>query len=207
MRAAIPAAIGAARVPRRSFKTAYTNKKTKTMSATLRGSIIRLKYSVYGRRSNIFADRCSSVKSVRNEFSTNTFCDRLLFVSPCSSRGFEKYHLDLGLRTFDAFLDLLDRLHDITGDQTLSQLHVRIDQDLFRREVHSQQLNHIFNIGMTFDRLFDCCEHLRSCCFTQQQTARRTREHESDYSEHDADQYRRHAIPVSAGTAADLVIG
>src|SRR5215207_11559999 len=47
--------MGAARVPRRSFKTAYTSKKTKTMSATLRGSTSRLRYSVYGSSSNISA--------------------------------------------------------------------------------------------------------------------------------------------------------
>jgi hypothetical protein len=60
----MPAAMGAARVPRRSFKTAYTSKKTKTMSAILRGSIIRLRYSVYGSRSNI-----STFKTVDSDFA------------------------------------------------------------------------------------------------------------------------------------------
>src|SRR5688500_12093368 len=65
MRAAIPAAIGAARVPRRSFKTAYTSKKTKTMSARLRGSINRLKYSEYGSSSNILGYQiCTSTMLV-----------------------------------------------------------------------------------------------------------------------------------------------
>src|SRR5918993_5287666 len=49
----MPAAMGAARVPRTSFKTAYTTKKTITMSAILRGSASLLRYSVYGRISSI----------------------------------------------------------------------------------------------------------------------------------------------------------
>src|SRR4026209_1272596 len=105
MRKPIPAAIGAARVPRRSFKTAYTSKKTKTMSATLRGSTIRLKYSVYGSSSNIstvqkyepavLAVQCSSVKSVAkksSKLSTDVFRDRLMFVGLIVARNFEKDH-------------------------------------------------------------------------------------------------------------------
>src|ERR1044072_9354209 len=95
----IPAAIGAARVPRRSFKTAYTSKKTKTMSATLRGSIIRLKYSVYGSKSNIsnrFSDQCSSVKSVA-ESSTDMSRDHSILVDLITPRRLEKYHLHFGL--------------------------------------------------------------------------------------------------------------
>src|SRR5919205_3714169 len=127
-------------------------------------------------------------------------------VSLFAWRSFEKYHLDFGLRTFDALLDLRDRLHDIRCDQIVSQVHVRIDQDLLRREVHSQQLNHAFDVGMTLNRLLDRREHLGSSCFAQQQTTRRAREYKSDDSEHQSDQYRRHAVPVSAGSAADLIV-
>src|ERR1700752_3832276 len=103
--------MGEARVPRRSFKTAYTSKKTKTMSATLRGSIIRLKYSVYGSSSNIsrviFCSHCSSVKSVAKT-STDVFCNGLIV-----TRSLEKDHFNFRLRGFDSFFDLLDRVHNV----------------------------------------------------------------------------------------------
>src|SRR5689334_19365720 len=131
MRAAMPAAIGAARVPRRSFKTAYTSKKTRTMSATLRGSIIRLKYSVYGSSNNIstqLSGPCSSVKSVTKN-STDVFSDRLMSVNLFVGRGLEKYHLHFGLSAFDTLFDLLDRLHHIRRQQIRSHFQVRVNQD------------------------------------------------------------------------------
>src|SRR6185369_3401728 len=123
----MPAAMGAARVPRRSFKTAYTSKKTKMMSATLRSSIIRLKYSVYGSSSNIssqiFSDQCSSLKSAAKNLSGGVRC-------------FEKdlFHFRLG--AFDSFFNLGDRFHDITGNQIRPQLNMSVYQNLFRRQVH-----------------------------------------------------------------------
>src|SRR5215207_8044600 len=160
----MPKAIGAARVPRRSFKTAYTSKKTKTMSATLRGSIIRFKYSVYGSSSNI-SGQFSSVKFVGFAFqlSTNMFGDRRLLVNLITARHFDKHHLDLRLSAFDAVFDLEDRLLDVASAQVVSQLHMRVDQNLFRRQVHRQKLNNGLDVGMTFDRLLDRREHLRIC--------------------------------------------
>ena len=122
----MPAAMGAARVPRRRFKTAYTSKKTKTMSATLRGSIIRLKYSVYGSKSNIsnrFSDQCSSVNPWLKS-STDMFRDRSMLVDLIIARGLEKYHLHFRLGALNPFFNLFDSFQNIVSNQILSKLHM-----------------------------------------------------------------------------------
>src|SRR5690242_1572863 len=106
--AARPAAMGAARVPRRSFKTAYTSKKTSTMSAILRGSTTRLRYSVYGSSNNISCDQsCGSLMldvatatwflhtySKFNCASADVFGDGSTAVNQFAARGFEKDHFN-----------------------------------------------------------------------------------------------------------------
>jgi len=64
-------------------------------------------------------------------------CDaRLLgsnLVTPLITRDFDKYHLHFRLRALDPFFDLSNRIHDATSIQIISQLYVRIDENLFRR--------------------------------------------------------------------------
>src|SRR6185369_10561886 len=174
--------MGAARVPRSSFKTAYTSKKTKIMSATLRGSIIRFKYSVYGSRSNI-----STVRAV-------------------ASRGLEKYHLHLRLSAFNPLFDLFDRVQNIAGNQIVFKLHVRVNQNLFWRQMHRQQLNHVFDVMMTLNCLPDCRNFLRISGFTQQQPTRCARQHKGNDRQHHPDHDRSETIPVSSRLASDLMV-
>ena len=61
-----------------------------------------------------------------------------MFISLFAARGFEKYHLHFRLGAFDSLFDLLRSTSRYRRDQIRSQFHVRIDQDLFRREVHRQ---------------------------------------------------------------------
>jgi L-aspartate oxidase len=63
-----------------------------------------------------------------------------MLVDLITTRDLDKHHLDLRLGAFDAIFDLEDRLFDIASTQIRSQLHMRVDQDLFRRQVHCQKL-------------------------------------------------------------------
>jgi hypothetical protein len=77
------------------------------------------------------------IRGLKNP-STNVFRDRSMLVNLITARGLEKYHLHLGLRAFDPFFNLFDRFQNIVGNQILSKLHMRVDQNLLGREVHRQ---------------------------------------------------------------------
>src|SRR5688500_4592201 len=76
-----------------------------------------------------------------------------MLVDLITARSLEKYHLHLGLRALDPFFNLFNRFQNIVGNQILSKLHMRVDQNLLGREVHRQQLDDSFDIRMTLNRL------------------------------------------------------
>src|SRR5690242_18986793 len=139
--AARPAAIGAARVPRTSFKTPYTSKKTSTMSAILRGSTTRLRYSVYGSSSNISCSQSYGylmldvatatwfLHTMRNfnYASADMFGNGPTAVDQFAARSFKKDHFDFRLGPFNAIFDLRYRFFNVARDQIRSQLHVRVN--------------------------------------------------------------------------------
>ena len=53
-----------------------------------------------------------------------------------TTRDLDKHHFHFRLSAFDAVFNLEDRLLNIASAQVISQLHVRVDQNLFRRQVH-----------------------------------------------------------------------
>src|SRR6266850_596340 len=73
--------MGAARVPRTSFKTAYTSKKTRMTSAILRGSLSLPRYSVYGSINNIseILDLRFAIQELQFSFTNRDRNPRYLF--------------------------------------------------------------------------------------------------------------------------------
>src|SRR6185503_18830453 len=128
-------------------------------------------------------------------------------VCAVASRGLEEYHLHLWFSALNPLFDLFDRLQNITSNQIVFKLHVRVNQNLFWRQVHRQQFNHVFDVGMTFDGLLDGRNLLRIGGFTQQQTTRCTRQNKSDDCQHQADGYRSQTVPVSSCLSSHLMVG
>src|ERR1043165_3990429 len=159
---AIPAAIGAARVPLTNFKTAYTIRKTSTMSAMLRGSLSLPKYSLYGRSKSILDfDFLSDV--LRSRFFLNA---RAFF------RSLQKYLVGLRLDALDRLFYLSDGLLYLVCLQLIAQVDVRVDKNLLRREMHRQEFDHFVDVRVALNRALDSGHGLGRRGFTNQQPAR-----------------------------------
>ena len=73
-------------------------------------------------------------------------------VTPCS---FQKHHFNFRLGALDPLFDFTDRLFNIAGMQIRPHLHMSINQNLLRRQMHRQQFDDSFNVRVAFDCLFD----------------------------------------------------
>src|SRR6266404_4616830 len=137
------AAIGAARVPRTSFKTAYTSKKTRTMSAMLRGSPSLPRYSVYGSSKSIrwfrtpdlifaiqqrqFSFTKTEIRKTPARSSADMLGDEFLVSAVALARSLQKNHLHFRLCLSDYLLYLFVRFFDFTGHEIVAQIHMRVN--------------------------------------------------------------------------------
>src|SRR5882724_6390951 len=175
------AAIGAARVRRTSFKTAYTSRKTSTMSARLRGSPSLPRYSVYGSIKNIGLFRTpglifliqerqfsftkpGSEKLLRS--SADMLGNKILMRAVTLARSFQKNHLDLRLCLSDYLLYLFNGPFYFTSHQLVAQVYMRVDQYLFGSQMHRQNLNHFNYVWMTFNGFPNCLNSFSTRCFS-----------------------------------------
>src|SRR6266852_5267156 len=178
------AAIGAARVPRTSFKTAYTSKKTSTMSAMLRGSPSLLRYSVYGSSKSIrwfrtpdlifaiqqrqFSFTKPGIRKTPTRSSADMLWDEFLAGAVTLARSLQKNHLHFRLCLSDYLLYLFDGPFYLASYQIVAQIHMRVDQDLFGCQMHRQDLNHLYYVWMTFNGFPNRLNSFRAGCVASQ---------------------------------------
>src|SRR5882672_4842760 len=102
-----------------------------TTSLSLKSWICDLRF----RSSNLVSPNRN--RKIPGALSANVFRNALLPGVVAGARSFQKNHFYFRLGIPDQTLDLFDGPLDIVGKQIVSQLDVRIDQNLFRSQMHS----------------------------------------------------------------------
>ena len=94
-------------------------------------------------------------------------CNRFAVDHLVGPRCFQKYHFNFRFGAFDRRFYTFNGFFNFMSNQTVAKLDVRVNQDLFRGQMHSQKFNNEINVWMIFNCLLDCGQDFRTCRLAQ----------------------------------------